>query len=259
MEAAPAWAAIDWQAPWLADYAALGQPAARHIQAGASVPDALNALIDRGAAADPGVRFVPQQALAPGRAYESFIHASGCVPTRDNLHDFFNGLIWLHWPQAKRRWNGWQAQALAEQAAAQQPPGRRGPLRDAITLLDENGALLCAPPALAQALAARQWQQAFITLRPLWQQARLWLLGHALLEKLVYPRKPMVAHVLPWDTAIENIACADAWLASAWTAQALAAKPFNPVPVLGVPGWAQGHQDPCFYDDPLVFRPARSA
>jgi hypothetical protein len=36
----------------------------------------------------------------------------------------------------------------------------------------------------------------FVTQRELWAEARLLLFGHALLEKLVTPRKPITAHVL---------------------------------------------------------------
>ncbi len=233
----------------------LGQRAARTVQAGASVAQALNALVEAGAAPDPGVRFAPQQALPAGTAYEQFVFGTCQVPTRDHLHDFFNGLVWLHWPQAKRQLNAWQAQSIAQAGVG----ATRGPLRDAITVLDENGALLCAPAPLAEALAARQWRRAFVQLRPLWRQARLHLFGHALLEKLVHPRKPITAHVLQAPTAIESIAQADVWMASAFTPEILAAKPFNPVPVLGVPGWWSGNEAPCFYDDPLVFRPPRMA
>ncbi len=185
--------------------------------------------------------------------YEQFIFEQQRVPTRDNLHDFFNGLIWLHWAQAKRRLNAWQAGAIARDGTG----ATRGPLRDAITVLDENGAVLCAPPALAGALAARQWQRAFVELRPLWQQAQLLLFGHALLEKLVFPRKSITAHVLQAPVAINGIADADCWLAVRLGAQTLAAKPFSPVPVLGVPGWWAGNERPGFYEDPLVFRPLR--
>ena len=61
------------------------------------------------------MRFVPQETLPSGQAYEQFIFTTGQVPTRDNLHDFFNGLVWLHLPQAKRRMNQLQAQAIAAQ------------------------------------------------------------------------------------------------------------------------------------------------
>ncbi|WP_312303107.1 DUF3025 domain-containing protein [Pulveribacter sp.] len=248
-------APIDWQRPWLADLAALGRRAAALVEQGACVAEALNALVAAGHAPDPGVRFVPQQALPPGLAYEQFVYEQCSVPTRDNLHDFFNGLAWLHWPLAKGRLNAWQHDAIARAGVG----AVRGPLRDAITLLDENGALLCAPAPLHRALAARQWRQAFVELRPLWRQARLLPFGHALLEKLVAPRKSITAHVLQAPDAIATIAGADAWLAQGLGAEALAAKPFNPVPVLGVPGWWAGNESPCFYDDPLVFRPPRGA
>lgn len=246
---------IHWQAPWLAPYAALGQHAVHKILAGASVAQALNQLIEEGAAPDPKVRFVPQEALPAGLAYEQFILERAQVPTRNNLHDFFNGLIWLHWPQAKRRMN--QLHGAAVQAQGVQ--ARRGPLRDALTLLDENSALLLAPPALHTALQARQWQQAFVALRPLWQQARVHLIGHALLEKLVAPRKAITAHVYQAPLALEAAADTDAALAAALQAQHLASKPFFPLPVLGVPGWCAENANFYFYDDSVVFRPARAA
>lgn len=253
-------AAIDWQAPWLAPLAAVGQRAAARVAAGASVADALNAAMDGAALADgdvlaPGVRFAPQQALPPGMAYEQFIFTQGRVPTRDNLHDFFNGLIWLHYPATKRRLNAWQAQAIAADGVG----AVRGPLRDAITVFDENGAVLLAPPALQQALAARQWRRLCVELRPLWRQARLLVLGHALLEKLVSPRKPVTAHVYQGLGAIETVADVDGWLAADLSAPQLAAKPFKPLPVLGVPGWWHENENFCFYDDSQVFRSARAA
>lgn len=49
------------------------------------------------------VQFVPQHSLPPGEAYEAFIRRTGLVPTRDNLHDLFNGLVWQRFPRAKAR------------------------------------------------------------------------------------------------------------------------------------------------------------
>ena len=110
---------------------------------GASVADALNASRLQGT-----LQFVGQEALPPGMAYEQFIFETRCIPTRDNLHDFFNGLIWLHWPQLKQRLNALQAAEIARQGVGAQ----RGRLRDSITVLDENGGLLLAPQALCDAL-----------------------------------------------------------------------------------------------------------
>lgn len=241
---------INWQAPWLVPLRAVGQAVQQRVLAGASVAEALNT-----AGVACPVRFVPQGDLPAGVAYESHTFGTGRVPTRDNLHDFFNGLIWLHYPATKRRLNQWQAQAIAADGVG----AVRGPLRDAITVLDENGALLLAPPALHQALAARQWRRLCVDLRPLWQQARLLVLGHALLEKLVSPRKSITAHVYQAQEAIETVANVDDWLAADLSAQRLAAKPFNPLPVLGVPGWCPENENFCFYDDSQVFRSARVA
>jgi hypothetical protein len=190
--------------------------------------------------------------LPPGQAYEQFIFDTGQVPTRDNLHDFFNGLVWLHLPQAKRRMNRLQAQAIAAHGVG----AVRGPLRDALTLFDENGAVLAAPAPLWQALRARDWRRLFVELRPLWAQAQLVLVGHALMEKLVFPRKGITAHVYQAPAAIESIATLDAWLAGELQPGAWSDKPFVPLPVMGIPGWCPENADFSFYDDSSVFRRA---
>ena len=244
--------AIDWSAPWLAPWRALGQPLAQLLlQDDPSVHQALQT------AAKPGapVVFVPQSALPEGTAYEQHIWDTRGVPTRDNLHDFFNGLVWLQFPRTKRRLNQLQAQAIATDGVQ----AVRGPLRDAVTVFDENGALLQAPDALWDALRARDWQRLFIDLRPLWAEARLVLFGHALLEKLALPRKPMVAHVFHAPVAMNSIADMDSWLADQMEASAWSTKPFTPLPVLGVPGWWPANEAPGFYDDAQVFRPLRAA
>lgn len=238
---------LDWRQPWLDGWREPGQPVAQAFADGTPLHEALN----RQAAAP--VRFVPQGALPPGQAYEQFIFETGTVPTRDNLHDLFNGLCWLRLSQAKTRLNQLQAAEIA-QAGVQTV---RGPVRDALTLFDENAALLSAPQPLWDALQARDWRRLFIELRPLWGQASLVLFGHALLEKLVHPRKPITAHVYRVQEAMNSIAELDAWLAADLSADKLAGKPFTPLPVLGVPGWWPENEDFSFYDDSLVFRPRR--
>ena len=240
---------IDWHAPWLVPLRAVGQAVQQRVLVGCLVADALNSV-----GACP-VGFVRQAELPPGQAYEHFIFDTGRVPTRENLHDFFNGLVWLQFPHTKRRLNQLQAQAIAADGVQ----AVRGPLRDALTVFDENGAVLSAPPALWAALRARDWQALFVDLRPLWREARLVLFGHALLEKLGSPRKPTVAHVYQAPVAINSIASLDAWLAQAVQPGPWAAKPFTPLPVLGVPGWWPANEVPGFYGDAQVFRPPRAA
>jgi hypothetical protein len=239
--------AIDWARPWLEPWRESGQRVALAISGGAAFYEALNR--------EPATpkRFVPQSALPSGQAYEQFIFDSGSVPTRDNLHDFFNGLCWMQFPQTKKKLNQLQA---AEIAAAGVAP-LRGPVRDALTVFDENAAFLSAPQPLWDALIAKDWRTLFIDLRPLWQQAQLMLFGHALLEKLVYPRKQVTAHVYRGHAAMNSVADLDAWAAADLSAGKLASKPFAPLPVLGVPGWWAENENFSFYDDSFVFRPRR--
>ena len=231
---------IDWRAPWLTPY-----KAAALEFSGSDVAEALNAV------SGSPVRFVSQSELPDGQAYEQFIFDTQTVPTRDNLHDFFNGLCWLTFPETKTKLNQLQAEQLAIDGVQQ----TRGPVRDALTLFDENAAFLLAPQPLWDALIARDWQRLFVELRPMWADAQLVLFGHALLEKLVNPRKPITAHVYRAQPAIDSIATLDAWIAADITACKLASKPFVPLPVLGVPGWWGENENPCFYEDILVFRP----
>lgn len=244
------WAALDWSRPWLADVAPAGLTVDDAVLRGVGVADALNAAWRT----DPApVRFVPQTALPEGEAYERFIRQAGQVPTRDNLHDLFNGLVWQIFPQSKAVLNRLHCAEISAHGVG----AVRGPVRDAATLFDENGAVLMAPAPLWDALLARDWMRLFITLRPLWAQARLVLFGHALMEQLVYPRKNITAHVFVEQFAINDDVDLDARLAGCLTSDRLRQKPFTPLPVLGVPGWWAANQDPHFYADPQVFRPRR--
>ena len=223
---------VDWSAPWFEPWRAIGEPVLRAWRS-APLHEALNA---QGGA----IAFVPASDAHGGEAYESFIFRTRTCPTRENAHDFFNGLAWLKFPAEKARLNEVQAAEIARGGVA----SVRGAVRDAITIFDENGAILDAPQPLRDALASREWRRAFIDLRPLWNEARVTIFGHAMLEKLLSPRKDLTTHV--WTGAPE------------FTAAALEQKPFAPLPLMGIPGWHPGNETFSFYDDPLVFRPRRN-
>ena len=245
--------AFDGFAPWLAPYAPNVQRLCAAIAEGGGVAQALSTARPRVDLPAGPLQFVAADSAPVGEAYEAFIHRTARVPTRDNLHDFFNGLAWLRFPKAKRRLNELQATEIARAGVG----ATRGALRDALTLFDENGAVLDAPPAVWDALAARDWQRLFVTDRGLWRDARLLVFGHALLDKLTAPRKPFTAHVLCAPGEARSIAIDDALIAHALDPAHLSTKPFLPLPVLGVPGWWPANSAPDFYDDAKVFRPMR--
>jgi hypothetical protein len=249
----------EWQRPWFVPLATDAGAVHRALCSGSNLPQALTGQIraDGAQALAHGprpLRFVPQSDLPDGVPYESHIFDTGCVPTRENLHDFFNGLIWLRFPATKRRLNQLQAGEIAAAGVG----AVRGRVRDALTLFDENAALLQAPPPIWEALLARDWHRLFGEQRPLWAQARLVLFGHALLEKLVQPYKSITAHVyrtpVPMDLQAD-LAAWDDWLAHVLSREEMASKPFTPLPLLGVPGWWAANADPTFYEDASVFRP----
>lgn len=223
---------VDWGAPWFRPWRAVGEPVLAAWRA-APLAEALDGF------GSPFVKFVPASEKPDGESYETFIHRTRRCPTRDNAHDFFNGLAWLEHGPLKARLNELQAREIGRDGIA----SRRGPVRDAITILDENGAFLEGPPPLWEALRERRWRTLFTDLRPLWREARVTVFGHAMLEKLLAPRKDLTAHV--WCGPSE------------FHAEALAAKPFTPLPLLGIPGWCPANENFSFYDDSLVFRAAR--
>ena len=108
------------------------------------------------------------------------------------------------------------------------------------------------------ALQAKDWQCVFVDLRPLWAQSTVVLFGHALLEKLVVPRKAITAHVLRVPVGLASMAALDRWVAGDLNARSIARQPFAHLPILGVPTWWPANRDPSFYADPHVFRQPRS-
>jgi hypothetical protein len=261
--------AIDWAAPWLAPFGSRGPRWQAAALAGEA--DWLAALGDDAAMAGfttgrgQPLHFIAQAALPAGVAYETQSAATGGVPTRHNLHDFFNALVWFAYPRIKAAVNARQSAAIDALGVG----GERGGLRDALTLLDENGALfVTADPALGAALRGFGWQALFVDNRAAWGRAcELRLVGHALLEKLVQPYKACTAHAwiveappafFDWDEGARR-GWLDAHVAAGFDARLPSSRGFAPLPVLGVPGWWPANADAGFYGDTQVFRPGRRA
>lgn len=264
---------IDWTRPWLAHIRDVGEAIAQTPDWRAALNQQAHQRAIRNHNGLP-IHFVPQAALPAGVAYEAFISATGQVPTRDNLHDFFNALVWLTFPATKAQLNALQAAEInrvsEENSAdfAAHSKNTRGKLRDAATIFDENAVLLITNnTALSAALRAHAWEQVFIQQRVSFHKTcRPLLFGHALMEKLVAPYKAITGHMwvmanrmetvssmpVAIDTSMDSV---DRQLA-AQLQHGLTTADFSPLPVLGVPNWWAG-QDEMFYRDQSVFRPKR--
>lgn len=219
---------------------------------GQSGPDALNALA---VAQDSRVRFVPH---APNAAadtaigYEMAIDATGCVPTRDNAHDFFNALQWLAFPRTKAAIN---AGHLRHHVAGEKRPVAR----DVLTMIDESGVLVASEDeSLLQLLRNFRWSELFVDSRQDVQaRMRVALIGHGLMEKALSPfigltGKAVLLHVadnVPLDAAAAN------WIAD--DAHLVDTRNLAPLPLLGIPGWDARNEDAAFYHNIDYFRPGR--
>lgn len=223
------------------------------------------------------IRFVDQGCLPEGEAYESFIANTGKIPTRDNHHDLLNGLIWLNFPQSKAVFNGLHAKDILQHGIH----NARTALRNALTVFDENGGIVVSSDRLLlEQLQAFKWQAALVTHRTNWlaqhRTIAFFPFGHALLEKLVEPRKNITSHTLlilvdeAWfeqsianqrnqlDTAIAKMFRELAMPDLANNAVNLSSKSFQPLPVMGIPGYSDDNVIPAFYQDEAVFRRPRA-
>lgn len=257
IDAHPAFAAL---LPWLPPGS--GVPALAGLNA-AIAASARPPHTDAGAS----IHFVATAAAMSAADYETRILRTGAVPTRPgHPHDAFNALCWIAFPEFKRACNALHAAQLAPGAAA--PGAGRGPVRDALTLLDESGVLvLCGDQALAGLLAARRWRELFCARRADVARAlRFFVCGHALFEKLLAPYQAITGRALivaAPAAVFEQEPAAQRRFADAAAARALrngiAAAQVPPLPLAGIPDWDPGNGAPAFYDNAAVFRPPQAS
>lgn len=218
------------------------------------------------------LRFVPQHSKPAGfgDGYEPRVFLKGELQTRSkNWHDLFNALVWLTFPLAKAAINAHHF-ALQQQRQHADAPRNRGGAQDVLTLFDESGVIVaCSDPSLASLLTDFRWKALFWERRhEVISEMKFFVFGHSLYEKALNPYPGMTGKGLVLTVEkdffrkpiSDQTAQIDAMLAATLGAPGAlrSAKDFNPVPLLGVPGWATQNEAESWYEDTRYFRPGRS-
>lgn len=196
------------------------------------------------------IRFVPP--TTERGAYELRVHETGRIETRaENLHDWFNALCWLAFPRTKARINAMHAAAIPHEQ------GRRGRLRDLLTIFDEGGAMVvCADGELAELARQMRWKELFWQYRGRVRQSmRFVVLGHAVLEQAMKPWPGITCKAVFASPDDDLDACAARWLAE--RDAGASPRDLAALPVFGYPGWADNER-PDFYDDERYFRQGKA-
>jgi len=216
-------------------------------------------------------RFICQNQLTTSsHYYEQIIHQQHIIPTRPNSwHDLFNGLIWLQFPQTKRLLNQQHVEDIEQYGLS--PRTLR---RNNLTHFDECGVIVTYQRTevfsqLIENLKQHQWHAVFVENRHHWgNEINSFMFGHANLEMLLQPfmgltGKCLVIEVdsrfstLPYQKQVAEL---DTRLVSHIKKTNLfsTSKPFNPIPLLGIPDVWDANNDPEFYENTDYFRPRPS-
>ncbi len=194
--------------------------------------------------------------------YEKRIYLEGEVHTREaSWHDLFNALVWMSFPKAKSFLNRLHVREMKKEE-----DGRRGKMRDIATLFDESGVIVASSnPSLSNMLKRFEWKSLFLDNRKkVMEEMRFYIFGHGLYEKALSPYVGLTGHAvlfhveeaffaLPIDMQIERLDSSFEQIFS----KIATPRDLCPLPLLGVPGWADGNEDPAYYDNESYFRRGR--
>jgi hypothetical protein len=241
----------DWPAP--ADYDALTRlvPQPAELEAGG-----------RGAASALP-RFVAQDRAELERfgGYERQVAEARAVPTRArSWHDFFNMAVWAHFPRVR-----WALNALHvdDSLGPVDPRNGRAPQQNVASQLDESGIVVASSdPSVLAELRALRFKRVFWERRDeLLQSTRFWVIGHGTLESLLTPHLGLATKGVlleleqapsryEGDELRHRVDARVATIIDGWRSGAPA---LDPVPLLGIPGYAV-NDFADFYEDARYFR-----
>jgi hypothetical protein len=187
--------------------------------------------------------------------YEQHVARLAAVPTRpQSLHDFFNMIVWAHFPKVR-----WALNALHvdPDAGPKDPRNGRAPAQNLAATFDEAGMLVTSSSrAMLHELRALHFKHAFWDRRAeLLATTRFWLVGHGTFESLLQPRpglsvRSLLLHVPASDAETGErlrwqLDAVAAERVRAWRSQR---DVLDPIPVLAIPGYSD-NDSPDFYED----------
>ena len=151
------------------------------------------------ARANPALHFerdIPKrQRTRAHQRYDAKVATEFSIPTREeNLHDFFNALVFATFPRAKLALHQRQNRAAKTQRLPSGKLKNRTPEQDALTAFDEGGTIVIAdePTTPRRVLRADESRAHFL------------IFGHALYESIAcgkaHFRSPTITLVMPNDS-----------------------------------------------------------
>ena len=264
-----------WNTDWLnrsGMFAPLHAAGSNLPQIGWPNPETLNALADGAGrvvnAQGLRVRFVAQAAKSKefGQGFEQRAFLKGEVQVRPlDWHDLFNALAWMTFPTTKAVINARHFESLSEAQSV-----NRAPVRDAMTLFDEEGVVVVSSDArLLELVREFRWKELFWKRRDEVRERMSFILfGHALYHKALDPFIGMTGKAVLLNVPAHfvqlplnaQVAQADRLLAACmWDRTRMThGRELSPLPVLGVPGWWKENEQENFYDNTGYFRPGRA-
>lgn len=263
-----------WNTDWLnrsGMFAPLRAVGGRLPEIGWPDADLLNALAeDAGRVVNAQglrVRFVPQAGRSKDfeDRFEQRAYLKGEVQLRPlDWHDLFNALVWMTFPTSKAVINARHYESLSGAEGTNRPP-----VRDALTLFDEEGVVvLSSDSTLLELVREFRWKELFWGRRQdVRERMRFLPFGHALYHKALGPfvgmtGKSVLLGVPEAFTSLSldsQVAETDRLLAAhIWDRRRMAhGRELSPLPVLGVPGWWAENEQESFYENTRYFRPGR--
>lgn len=214
------------------------------------------------------VRFVaPTTPPSSALDFERRVLEHGEVETRPACwHDAFHACAWLGFPLSKARIN-----ALHVADGLDDSPNRRSVLRNLLTLIDEGGLIVASARAdLLGHIRAFAWHDLFWREREsVSREMDFVIFGHALYERALEMRHGCTGRgvlfevgrgyfQLPTDARRQYLDQRLAALlddASSLTSTSLV----QPVPIMGIPGWAAENVNEDYYFDTSQFCTGRRA